>query len=158
MTIKALWAVGSKVDDPLAEAAFFEALGAVRKAVERRGESVVVFMTLGGVGFHLTDRLRYESGDPVPARAAGSPGLAHFVLDVDDMMTLADTAVSLGASELHPRLHLSAAHGEMKAAFLCSPGGINFQLVERLREADGAYAQRYDGPAERVIGRGSSCA
>ena len=39
MTIKALWAVGSKVDDPLAEAAFFEALGAVRKAVERRGES-----------------------------------------------------------------------------------------------------------------------
>jgi hypothetical protein len=42
--------------------------------------------------------------------------------------------------------------------FRCSPGGINFQLVERLREADGAYAQRYDGPAERVIGRGFSCA
>ncbi len=151
MAIKALWAIGSKVADPLAEAAFFEALGAVRKAVERRGEGVVVFMTLGGVAFHLTNRLRYETGDPVPSRPTGSPGLAHFVLDVTDMMTLADKAVSLGATELHPRLHLTAAHGEMKAAFLRSPGGILFQLVERLREADGAYLQSYAGPSERVI-------
>lgn len=68
------------------------------------------------------------------------------------MMTLADRAVSCGACGRHPRLHLSAAHGEMTAAFLCSPGGINFQLVERLREADRAFAQGYAGPVERVIG------
>ena len=58
MTIRRLWAIGSKVADPLSEAAFFEALGAERKSVDRRGENVVVFMTLGGVDFHLTNRDR----------------------------------------------------------------------------------------------------
>lgn len=150
MTIRSLWAIGSKVADPLKEAAFFEALGAERKSVDRRGDDVVVFMTLGGVNFHLTNRLRYETGS---AASAGWPtGLAHFVLDVTDMMALADKAVSLGATQVHPRLHLAAAHGEMKAAFLRSPGGILFQLVERLREADAEYAKSYKGPSERVIG------
>ena len=150
MTIKSLWAIGSKVSDPLSEAAFFEALGAERKSVDRRGENVVVFMTLGGVDFHLTNRLRYETDG---AASTGWPsGLAHFVLDVTDMMRLADKAVSLGAVQVHPRLHLTAAHGEMRAAFLKSPGGILFQLVERLREADAEYAKSYAGPSERVIG------
>ncbi len=150
MTIRSLWAIGSKVADPLAEAAFFEALGAERKSVDRRGGNVVVFMTLGGVNFHLTNRLRYETDG---ATQAGWPtGLAHFVLDVTDMQDLADKAVSLGATQVHPRLHLTAAHGEMKAAFLRSPGGILFQLVERLREADADYAKTYSGPSERVIG------
>jgi 4-hydroxyphenylpyruvate dioxygenase-like putative hemolysin len=148
--IKSLWAVGSKVSDPLAEAAFFEALGAERKSVDRRGESVVVFMILGGINFHLTNRLRYETDEV--ARTGWPTGLAHFVLDVADMMALADRAVSLGATEIHPRLHLTAAHGEMKAAFLKSPGGILFQLVERLSEADDDYARTYKGPSERVIG------
>ncbi|MBM3535840.1 MAG: hypothetical protein FJX60_22745 [Alphaproteobacteria bacterium] len=156
--VRSLWAIGSKVADPLAEAAFFEAMGAERKAIDRRpaagGETVVVFMTLGGVNFHLTNRLRYETGDSPPYGAArGKPGLAHFVLDVTDMMALADRAVALGAIEIHPRLHLAAAHGEMKAAFLRSPGGILFQLVERLAEADAAYAAAYGGvPTERIIG------
>jgi len=156
--VRGLWAVGSKVADPLAEAAFFEAMGAIRKSVDRRagpdGESIVVFMTLGGVNFHLTNRLRYENGDPPPADARfGRLGLAHFVLDVTDMMRLADRAVGLGATEIHPRLHLTAAHGEMKAAFLRSPGGILFQLVERLREADEDFARTYGGvPTERIIG------
>lgn len=156
--INSLWAVGSKVPDPLAEAAFFAALGGAIKVVDRRkvgaAEAITVHMLLGGVNFHLTDRLRYESGDDAPPDDTrfGRPGLAHIVLDVTDMKALADKAVSLGASEIHPRLHLTAAHGEMKAAFLRSPGGILFQLVERLREADAAYAQSYAGPSERVIG------
>ncbi len=150
MTIRGFWAVGSKVADPLEEAAFFEALGAERKSVDRRGEDIVVFMTLGGVNFHLTDRLRYETD--TGASAGWPTGLAHFVLDVTDMTALADKAVSLGATQVHPRLHLTAAHGEMKAAFLRSPGGILFQLVERLREADADYASTYAGPSERVIG------
>ena len=152
MTIRSLWAIGSKVADPLAEAAFFEALGAERRSVDRRGDDVVVFMTLGGVGFHLTNRLRYETGTAPSDRSDGSPGLAHFVLDVTDMTVLADRAVALGATQVHPRLHLAAAHGEMKAAFLKSPGGIRFQMVERLREADADYAKSYKGPSERVIG------
>jgi len=148
--IKNLWAIGSKVADPLAEAEFFEALGAERKSIDRRGESIVVFMTLGGANFHLTNRLRYETD---AASSTGWPsGLAHFVLDVTDMMALADKAASLGAVQVHPRLHLIAAHGEMKAAFLKSPGGILFQLVERLREADADYAKAYTGPSERIIG------
>lgn len=150
LLVRSLWAIGSKVADPLAEAAFFEALGAERKSVDRRGENVVVFMMLGGVNFHLTNRLRYETDTP---SSAGWPtGLAHFVLDVTDMAALADKARALGAEEVHPRLHLTAAHGEMKAAFLRSPGGILFQLVERLREADAAYARTYKGPSERTIG------
>lgn len=149
MTIKAFWAVGSRVADPLAEAGFFEALGAERKSVDRRGDDVVVFMTLGGFHFHLTNRLRYETD--APAGAGWPIGLAHFVLDVTDMTVLADKAVSLGATQVHPRLHLTAAHGEMKAAFLKSPGGILFQLVERLREADADYAKSYKGPSERII-------
>ncbi len=150
--IKSLWAVGSKVADPLKEAAFFEGLGAERKSVDRRGETAVVFMTLGGVNFHLTNRLRYETpAMPIPDPQASPAGLAHFVLDVTDMMTLADRAVALGATEIHPRLHLTAAHGEMRAAFLKSPGGVLFQLVERLREADEDYARTYKGPSERVI-------
>lgn len=69
------------------------------------------------------------------------------------MMTLADKAVSLGATQVHPRLHITAAHGEMKAAFVKSPGGIRFTLVERLREADDDYARSYSGvPTERMIG------
>ena len=156
--IKSLWAVGSKVADPLAEAAFFEGIGGTIEAVDRRpgagGETIVVFMKLGGLNFHLTNRLRYETGDAPPADDRfGRPGLAHFVLEVTDMMALADKAVSLGATQVHPRLHLTAAHGEMKAAFLRSPGGLRFQLVERLREADEAYAQSYTGtPTETVIG------
>lgn len=156
--INSLWAVGSKVPDPLAEAAFFAALGGAIKVVDRRkvgaAEAITVHMLLGGVNFHLTDRLRYESGDDAPPDDTrfGRPGLAHIVLDVTDMKALADRAVSLGASEIHPRLHLTAAHGEMKAAFLRSPGGILFQLVERLREADAAFARSYAGPSERVIG------
>jgi hypothetical protein len=152
-----LWAVGSKVADPLAEAAFFEAMGAERQSIDRRsaagGESIVVFMLLGGVGFHLTNRLRYEDGDVPPDDARlGGPGPAHVVLDVSDMMALADRAVALGASEVHPRLYLTAAHGEMKAAFMRSPGGILFQLVERLREADEAFARDYSGvPSERIL-------
>ncbi len=156
--IKSLWAIGSKVADPLAEAAFFEGIGGRVEAVDRRPgtgeETIVVFMKLGGLNFHLTNRLRYETGDTPPADDLhGRPGLAHFVLEVTDMTGLADKAVSLGATQVHPRLHLTAAHGEMKAAFLKSPGGIRFQLVERLREADEAYARSYSGtPTERVIG------
>ncbi len=156
--IKSLWAVGSKVADPLAEAAFFEGIGGRVEAVDRRpatgGETIVVFMKLGGLNFHLTNRLRYETGDaPLADDHFGRPGLAHFVLEVTDMTALADKAVSLGATQVHPRLHLTAAHGEMKAAFLRSPGGIRFQLVERLREADEAYARSYAGtPTETVIG------
>ena len=156
--IKSLWAVGSKVADPLAEAAFFEGIGGRVEAVDRRpatgGETIVVFMKLGGLNVHLTDRLRYETGEAPPADDLhGRPGLAHFVLEVTDMMALADKAVALGASQVHPRLRLAAAHGEMKAAFLKSPGGIRFQLVERLREADVAYARSYSGaPTETVIG------
>lgn len=155
--VNGLWAVGSKVADPLAEAAFFEAMGAERRSIDRRaaagGESIVVFMRLGGVNFHLANRLRYEGDDAPRADARpGAHGLAHVVLDVNDIMTLADRAVSLGATEIHPRLHLTAAHGEMKAAFLRSPGGILFQLVERLREADAAFARDYSGvPSERVL-------
>jgi catechol 2,3-dioxygenase-like lactoylglutathione lyase family enzyme len=156
--VHGLWAIGSKVADPLAEAAFFEAMGAVRKSMDRRlapeGETIVVFMVLGGVNFHLTNRLRYEGADPPPAdMRPGRPGLAHFVLDVGDMKALADRAVALGATEIHPRMHIAAGHGEMKAAFLRSPGGILFQLVERIRDADADYARDYRGvPAERVIG------
>ena len=156
--IKSLWAIGSKVVDPLAEAAFFEGLGGTIEAIDRRpaagGETIVVFMKLGGLNFHLTDRLRYETGEAPPADDLhGRPGLAHFVLEVTDMMAVADKAVALGASQAHPRLHLTAAHGEMKAAFLRSPGGIRFQLVERLRVADEAYARSYTGtPTETVIG------
>lgn len=156
--IKSLWAIGSKVADPLAEAAFFEAIGGAIQAIDRRpdahGETIVVFMNLGGLNFHVTNRLRYETGHaPAADDRHGRPGLAHFVLEVTDMMRLADKAVSLGATQIHPRLHLTAAHGEMKAAFLRSPGGIRFQLVERLREADEAYAQSYTGtPTETVIG------
>ncbi len=40
----------------------------------------------------------------------------------------------------------------VEAAFLRSPGGILFQLVERLREADAAFARDYSGvPSERVL-------
>lgn len=157
--IKSLWAVGSKVADPLAEAAFFEAIGGEIKVVDRRpvdaGEAITVHMLLGGMNFHLTDRLRYESpdGEPLPDDRYGRVGLAHIVLDVTDMTALADRAVALGAAEIHPRMHIAAAHGEMKAAFLRSPGGIRFQFVERLRVADEAYARSYPGtPTERVIG------
>lgn len=156
--IRSLWAIGSKVADPLAEAAFFEEIGGTVEAVDRRpaagGETIVVFMKLGGLNFHLTNRLRYETGHaPEADDLYGRPGLAHFVLEVTDMMSLADRAMSLGATQVHPRLHLSAAHGEMKAAFLKSPGGLRFQLVERLREADADYARGYSGiPAETVIG------
>ncbi|MSP48643.1 MAG: hypothetical protein EXQ95_04880 [Alphaproteobacteria bacterium] len=157
--IKSLWALGSKVRDPLAEAAFFRAIGGEVEVVDRRpvgaGEAITVHMTLGGTHFHLTERLRYEDPATAPAvdGAYGRPGLAHFVLDVTDMKALADRAVALGASEVHPRMHIAAAHGEMKAAFLKSPGGILFQLVERLREADDAYAKSYSGvPMERIIG------
>lgn len=156
--IKSLWAIGSKVPDPLAEAAFFEAMGGTTKAVDRHlaagRETIVVFMKLGGLDFHLTNRLRYETGKaPAADDLHGRPGLAHFVLEVTDMMALADKAVSLGATQVHPRLHLTAAHGEMKAAFLKSPGGLRFQLVERLLVADEAYARSYTGtPMETVIG------
>lgn len=156
--INSLWAVGSKVADPRAEAAFFQGLGAEMRAVDRRpvdgGEATTVHMVLGGVNFHLTERLRYEGAHdaPPPDSRFGRPGLAHIVLDVSDMMGLADRAVSLGATEIHPRMHIAAAHGEMKAAFLRSPGGIVFQLVERLRVADAAYALAYTGvPVETVI-------
>ena len=128
------------------------------KGVDRRpvdiGEATTVYMVLGGVNFHLTERLRYEGADgtPPPDGRFGRSGLAHIVLDVSDMMGLADKAMSLGATEIHPRMHITAAHGEMRAAFLRSPGGILFQLVELLRAADAAYRMAYTGvPVETVI-------
>jgi catechol 2,3-dioxygenase-like lactoylglutathione lyase family enzyme len=130
-----IWTLGAKVRDLDAEIAFVERLGGElvlddRIPFEDR-EFRVPLLRFGDKYLHIAEEMVYEHtlAEPLPA------GLCHVVFQVDDVDSARRAALEAGASEVTPRARVVAGFGVREVAFLRSPGGILFELIEIVENA-----------------------
>jgi catechol 2,3-dioxygenase-like lactoylglutathione lyase family enzyme len=125
-----IWTLGAKVRDLDAEIAFVERFGGElvlddRIPFEDR-EFRVPLLRFGDKYLHIAEEMVYERrlAEPLPA------GLCHVVFQVDDVDSARRAALEAGASEVTPPARVVAGFGVREVAFLRSPGGILFELIE----------------------------
>ena len=125
-----LWNIGVKVADVSAEAAYFVALGGVIRARERLaspdGELEYVLLDFAGTRLLLTPKPLYDDRLPAPL----PQGLAHAVFEVADVDAEVARLTVLGTEVLLPPVEISAAFGSRRLAFLRSPGGLIFEVMQ----------------------------
>ena len=127
-----IWTLGAKVADLDAEIAFVEKLGGELLLDDRipfHGvEFRVPLLRFGDRYLHIAEQMVYEDelDSPLPA------GLCHVVFEVDDLEEARSRALAAGATEVTPATRVKAGFGVRDVAFLRSPGGILFELVQIL--------------------------
>ena len=125
-----IWTLGAKVDDLDAEIAFVRELGGeliLDDVIPFEGEEFrVPLLRFGDRYLHIASRMVYEPalGDPLPS------GLVHVVFEVDDLDLMRRRALDAGATEVTQPARVEAGFGIRDVAFLRSPGGILFELVQ----------------------------
>jgi catechol 2,3-dioxygenase-like lactoylglutathione lyase family enzyme len=125
-----IWSFGCKVPDLDGEIAFFQAIeGSVvvedRLTIDHR-EFRLPLIRWGDKYLHLFEHAVYEHRLSQPL----SNGIAHVVMEVDDLDGLRRRALSAGATEVAPMAwNQVAKFGRRDVAFLRSPGGILFELI-----------------------------
>jgi catechol 2,3-dioxygenase-like lactoylglutathione lyase family enzyme len=126
-----VWSVGCKVPDLDKEIAFLEEVGATailedHLVVDDR-EFRLPLLRWGDKYVHLFEHAIYEHRLPSPL----SNGIAHLVMEVDDLDYLRSRALSAGATEVAPMAHDQVARfGRRDVVFFRSPGGILFELIK----------------------------
>lgn len=125
-----IWTLGAKVADLDAEIDFIERIGGELVLDDRITFSGTDFrvplLRFGDRYLHIASRMVYED-------ALGAPldfGLCHVVFEVDDLVAARGRALAAGASEVTPAAWVEAGFGVRNVAFLRSPGGILFELVQ----------------------------
>jgi catechol 2,3-dioxygenase-like lactoylglutathione lyase family enzyme len=130
-----IWTLGAKVRDLDAEIAFVERLGGALVLDDHIpfGERTfrVPLLRFGDKYLHIAEEMVYEAALNEPL----AHGLCHVVFQVDDVDSARRTALAAGASEVTPPARVTAGFGTRRVAFLRSPGGILFELVEILENA-----------------------
>lgn len=125
-----IWTLGAKVPDLDAEIAFVERLGGELVIDDRipfgEREFRVPLLRFGDKYLHIAEEMVYESelDGPLP------DGLCHVVFEVEDLEAARRAALDAGAAEITPPARVEAGFGRRQVAFLRSPGGILFELVE----------------------------
>jgi catechol 2,3-dioxygenase-like lactoylglutathione lyase family enzyme len=125
-----IWTLGAKVADLDAEIAFVEAMGGELVLDDRipfGGEEFrVPLLRFGDKYLHIAEQMVYESALPEPL----APGLCHVVFEVEDVGEARSTALAAGATEITPAARVEAGFGVREVAFLRSPGGVLFELIQ----------------------------
>jgi len=129
-----LWNIGLTARDMEGELAFLVGLGARLVLREKfagpDGESEYALLDFGGTRLFLTPKPVFEDKLDAPL----SPGLTHAVFEVEDVDAECRRVIAEGASLLLGPAEISAAFGSRRIAFLRSPGGFIFELLQ-LRES-----------------------
>jgi catechol 2,3-dioxygenase-like lactoylglutathione lyase family enzyme len=129
-----LWNIGLTVRDIERELEFLEGLGAKLLLREKfsgpDGESEYALLEFGGTRLFLTPKPVFEDRLPEPL----SPGLTHAVFEVGDVDAESAKAIAEGAVLLLGPAEITAGFGSRRIAFLRSPGGFVFELLQ-IREA-----------------------
>lgn len=125
-----IWSFGCKVPDLDREIAFFEAIEGTlivedRLTIDQR-EFRLPLLRWGDKYMHLFENAVYEHRLAAPL----GTGIAHVVMEVDDLDGLRGRALAAGATEIAPLARNQVAKfGRRDVAFLRSPGGILFELI-----------------------------
>ena len=130
-----IWTLGAKVHDLDREIAFVAAMGGNLVLDDRipfgGAEFRVPLLRFGDKYLHIAEEMVYERRLAEPLR----PGLCHVVFQVDDLGKARDTAIAAGAVEIAPVSRVNAGFGSRDVAFLRSPGGILFELIQVIENA-----------------------
>ena len=129
-----LWNLGMKVEDVEAEAAFLVSLGGKvlfrEKLKTAAGEIDYALLAFGGTRIFLTPKTVFEDALSEPLQN----GLTHAVFEVEKLEPEVERIKSLGVEMLLPPTEIKAAFGTRKIAFFRSPGGLNFEVMEIVKE------------------------
>ena len=130
-----IWTLGAKVRDLDAEIEFVRQLGGELVLDDRipfgEREFRVPLLRFGDKYLHLAEEMVYESSLPDPL----ADGLCHVVFQVEDVSEARRVALEAGATEITPPTRVTAGFGTRDVAFLRSPGGVLFELIEIVENA-----------------------
>jgi catechol 2,3-dioxygenase-like lactoylglutathione lyase family enzyme len=129
-----LWNVGVRVADVAAEAAYFSGIGGRLRVHEKLttadGSFEYAIVEFGGTRMFLTPKTLFEDKLGFPLR----DGLTHAVFEVEDMDAAMAELAAAGTEVLVAPVEVSAGFGSRRLAFLRSPGGLVFEVMQ-IRES-----------------------
>ena len=129
-----LWNIGLTARDVDRELDFLTGLGAKLLLREKfpapDGESEYALLEFGGTRLFVTPRPVFENRLDQPLM----PGLSHAVFEVEDVDAEVEKVIAQGASLLLGPAEITAGFGSRRIAFLRSPGGFIFELLQ-IRES-----------------------
>ncbi len=129
-----LWNIGLTARDLERELEFLTGLGA--KLILREkfsgpdGESEYALLEFGGTRLFVTPKPVFEDRLDQPL----APGLSHAVFEVADVDAELEKVTAQGATLLLGPSEITAGFGSRRIAFLRSPGGFIFELLQ-IRES-----------------------
>jgi catechol 2,3-dioxygenase-like lactoylglutathione lyase family enzyme len=129
-----LWNIGLTARDVEREIGFLTGLGAKLLLREKfsgpDGESEYALLEFGGTRLFVTPKPVFEDRLEQPL----APGLSHAVFEVDDVDAELEKVLAQGAALLLGPAEITAGFGSRRIAFLRSPGGFIFELLQ-IRES-----------------------
>jgi catechol 2,3-dioxygenase-like lactoylglutathione lyase family enzyme len=132
-----LWNLGVKVADVDREVAFFQELGATLLVREKRdtpaGEVDYALIAFARTRIFLTPKTVFEDALPGTLKS----GLTHAVFEVAKLEPEIERLKTLGTDVLLPPTEITAGFGTRRIAFLRSPGGLVFEVMEILEDKVG---------------------
>lgn len=127
-----LWTIGVKVQDLERELAFHRSMGheiVLDETLEFEGERFrIPLVRVGDKYLHLGEKMVYEQLLDQPLHN----GSAHVVYRTDALDEDIQKATASGAISIRPVAEISASFGTRRVAFLRSPGGWMFEMIEVL--------------------------
>jgi hypothetical protein len=127
-----LWTVGIKVPDLEAELAFQQQMGSktiLDDTIVFEGESFrIPLLRMGDKYVHIAERMVYEKtlSQPLPY------GIVHLVYISDAIERDMERATRSGATCFIGLSEITAGFGRRRVAFLKSPSGYIFEIIEIL--------------------------
>ncbi len=129
-----LWTIGIKVPNLDHELAFHRSMGnkvVLDETLEFEGEQFrIPLIRMGDKYLHLAEKMVYER---LLDRPLGY-GIAHIVYRTNDFEKDRQTALASGARSIGPTAEISARFGARRVAFLETPNGWMFEIIEVLTD------------------------
>lgn len=125
-----LWTIGIKVPDLEQELAFHQQMGnplVLDETIELDGKFFrLVLVKMGDKYVHLAEQMVYEEllSEALPF------GMTHLVYISDNFEADVAKATDSGAIAIRPVATVSAGFGERRVAFMQSPSGWIFEVIE----------------------------
>lgn len=129
-----LWTVGIKVPDLEKELAFQQQIGSkiiLDDTIVFEGESFrIPLLKMGDKYLHLAEKMVYEKSLP----EALPYGIVHLVYMSQSIEADLDAALKAGATCFIGLSDITAGFGRRKVAFLKSPSGYIFEIIQILED------------------------